>query len=177
MTNEVVADAGKFRLDVMAINMAEAVPLAGGFLCDRAIAGWDVRVFLAVVPCDTRSLQILGADAFPLDGRKLEFLGSTAALALSASSELFTSDARVRGFVVDALRGEGEVTLWGKCPLEIASQLKPVQHRISPAARAFKKHALDAIAHPRHQLSTSEQFSGRVMLRPNGAGSVALMPR
>jgi len=174
--DEVIAGASQFRLDVMAINMAEAVASAGGFLCDRAMAGWDVRVFLAVIPDSTRSLQILGAKAFPLDCKSPEFHWPTAVLALSASAELFTTDARVREFVIDALRGDSEVTLWGKTPIGTGPQLKPVQHRITPAALAFKNHALDAIAHPRHELSTTEEFSARAMLRPNGVASAGLMP-
>lgn len=165
--DRVIAGASQFRLDVMAIDMDEAVASAGGFLCDRAMAGWDVRVFLAVTPESTRPLQILGTKAFPLDCKKPEVRRPAAVLALSASAELFTTDARIREFVIAALQGDSEVTLWGKSPVEIGSQLKPVQHRITPAALAFKKYALDAIADPRRELSMTEEFSTRAMLRPN----------
>ena len=163
----IIAGASQFRLDVMAIDMAEAIASAGGFLCDRAMAGWDVRVFRAVTPESTRPLQILGTEAFPLDCKKPEVRLPAAVLALSASAELFTTDARIREFVIAALQGDSEVTLWGKSPVEIGSQLKPVQHRITPAALAFKNHALDAISHPRRELRTTEEFSTRAMLWPN----------
>ena len=41
--------------------------------------------------------------------------------------------------------GLAEVTVWGEqWPAELGRQADPVPHRVSPAARAFKSHALVA---------------------------------
>jgi hypothetical protein len=37
----------RYRLDVVAATVADAVAAAGGWMFDRVMAGWDVRVMLA----------------------------------------------------------------------------------------------------------------------------------
>jgi hypothetical protein len=66
--------------------------------------------------------------------------------ALAVSADLLATDARVREEIVRALkRGLTEVIVWGRqWPAELGGQADPVQHRVSPAARAFKSHALVA---------------------------------
>ncbi len=43
----------RYRLDIVAPSVAEAVRHAGGWIFDRVMAGWDVNVLLAQ-PGDTR---------------------------------------------------------------------------------------------------------------------------
>ena len=50
----------RYRLDVVAADVADVVRFAGGWLFDRAMAGWDVTVLVADHP-DERPLRILGA--------------------------------------------------------------------------------------------------------------------
>ena len=60
----------RYRLDVVAADVADVVKFAGGWLFDRAMAGWDVTVLVADRrgdPSDDRPLQILGAQALDLD--------------------------------------------------------------------------------------------------------------
>ena len=52
----------RYRVDVVAADVADVVKFAGGWLFDRAMAGWDVTVLLVDHP-DERPLQILGAHA------------------------------------------------------------------------------------------------------------------
>ena len=46
----------RYRLDVVAADVADVVKFAGGWLFDRAMAGWDVTVLLVDHP-DERPLQ------------------------------------------------------------------------------------------------------------------------
>ena len=55
-----------YRLDVVAASAADVVSSIGGWLYDRARAGWDVHVLLAE-HCDHRPLRILGMQAVELD--------------------------------------------------------------------------------------------------------------
>lgn len=49
----------RYRLDVVAASAVDVVQSAGGWLYDRAMAGWEVTVLLPQ-GCNTRSLRILG---------------------------------------------------------------------------------------------------------------------
>ena len=50
---------GKYQLDVTACDVADVVRHAGGWLYDRAMAGWDVAVTVTG-NCDVTPLRILG---------------------------------------------------------------------------------------------------------------------
>ncbi|ETB36586.1 hypothetical protein O977_01065, partial [Mycobacterium avium subsp. paratuberculosis 10-5975] len=52
----------RYRLDVVAASTVDVVQSAGGWLYDRAMAGWEVTVLLPH-GCNTRSLRILGVRA------------------------------------------------------------------------------------------------------------------
>ena len=113
------------------------VTFAGGWLFDRAIAGWDVTVLVAS-DADARPLQILGVDTIDL-----EPVLSTDSLrpkphALAVAGDLYSSDKRVRRGVRIALdHSKTAVTLWGDaCPAELDRSVEPVKHRLSLAARA-----------------------------------------
>jgi hypothetical protein len=146
----------RHQLTVVGLTTADVVQSAGGWLCDRARAGWDVNVFVADVfvtdvfvtdPCDQVSLTILGARTRRHDGDFSSVMrGMSLGGALAVSADLLSSDSRVRSGVVNALkRGLTDVTVWGtQWPAELGRQADPVQHRVSLAARAFKLHALVA---------------------------------
>jgi hypothetical protein len=141
----------RHQLTVVGLSAADVVQSAGGWLCDRARAGWDVNVFLTDVfvtdPCGQVSLTILGATTRRHDGDFSSLMrGISLGGALAVSADLLSSDSRVRSGVVNALkRGLTDVTVWGtQWPAELGRQADPVQHRVSSAARAFKLHALVA---------------------------------
>lgn len=50
------------RLDVRAASATEVIAIAGGWICDRAMAGWTVTVCIPE-DVDARALSILGANA------------------------------------------------------------------------------------------------------------------
>jgi hypothetical protein len=134
-----------YRLRVVACDTGEVVRLIGGWLYDRAAAGWDVSV-LAPQHTDTRPLQILGARVGELATVLAAPLSVSDRHGLAVSREIFAADARVREMVLTALAcRRTEVTLiddgW---PLAIGHRTTAVLHVLSAAARAFKGHALAA---------------------------------
>ena len=147
--DRVPAGAGRilrYQLNVVASSTEDVVRSAGGWLCDRARAGWDVNVLVADGG-DPRPLMILGATALDLDARFLSMVRRASGFgALAVSADLLGADTRVRDEILRVLKhGLTEVTVWGKqWPAELGRQADSVQHRMSSAARAFKSHALVA---------------------------------
>ena len=133
----------RYRLDVVAASTADAVHSAGGWLYDRAMAGWEVTVLLPQ-SCDSRPLRILGVGAMDL-AAGFDRTGS-ATLSLAVSGEVFAADDRIRETVLKALNHRlTEVALWGEgWPLAVNRGMARVQHVLSSAARTFKGHALAA---------------------------------
>ena len=56
----------RYRLDVVAPTVLDAVQFAGGWLFDRVMAGWDVTVLIPGDE-DVRPLEILGPDTLDLE--------------------------------------------------------------------------------------------------------------
>lgn len=131
-----------YRLEVVASDVADVVRSAGGWLYDRAAAGWEVTVALPCAP-DTRALRVLGVRASDPESALSADSGS-AAIAVGAAA--FAADARIREVVHRALKHSlPEVTLWGDdWPLPIGRALTAVPYPLSAAARAFKREALIA---------------------------------
>ncbi len=137
--------AVKYRLDVVGSTPADVVRSAGGWLYDRVRAGWEVTVLLPQ-QCDTRPLQILGVRAAALDSQIASAGSGYVARGLAVSAEMFASDVRIQQELLKALdRRMTEVTLWHEgWPLAVGHRTTTVQHLLSRAARAFKRHALTA---------------------------------
>jgi len=130
----------RYRLDVVAADVVDVVHTAGGWLYDRAMAGWEVTVLLPP-DCDTRPLRILGVQIGDLASG---LRATSATLAVSAAA--FAADDCVRERVRMALDHPlTEVALWGDgWPLGMDRRMTAVQHVLSGAARAFKSQALVA---------------------------------
>lgn len=142
--------AARPRLDVLAETVDDVVYRAGGWLADRALAGWDVEVFVAEPGADVteaRPLRILGASVCRLH-HESSSAGGTRADAVAVAAELFCADARIRDRVLYAYDKDLlEVTVWGEVmPAELMARFAPVEHVLSSAAQAFKSHALRAAA-------------------------------
>jgi hypothetical protein len=137
--------AVKYRLDVVASSPADVVCSVGGWLYDRVRAGWEVNVLLPQQR-DARPLQILGMQASDLDSQIPPTSTECPARGLAVSADMFASDIRIRQEVLKALdRWMTEVTLWHDgWPLAVGHRTTTVQHVLSAAARAFKRHALIA---------------------------------
>jgi hypothetical protein len=154
----------RYRLDVVAADVADVVKFAGGWLFDRAMAGWDVTVLLADRP-DDRPLQILGAQIVDLEYALASAGHRPPPQTLAAASDLLGCDPRVRQGVLQALdQGAIEVTWWGEAwPVELDDGVGLVQHRLTAAAQAFKAQALAAAAVPGESIGVVETFRSKVM--------------
>ncbi len=162
----------RYRLVVLGVGVGDVVESIGGFLCDRARAGWDVSVFLDL-PCaqprDARPLTILGIAAQELvtdAGPALRTLCRGGALAVGA--DLLARDAGIRDDVSRMVnQGLTEVTVWGHPgPGESARGLDPAPHPLSAAARAFKAHAL--LAAGIESEATEPLTATETLFRPRG---------
>ncbi len=158
----------RYRLDVVAADVADVVRFAGGWLFDRAMAGWDVTVLLADHP-DERPLQILGAQILDLEYALTTAGHRPPPQTLAVAADLFDCDPRVRQGVLQALdQGATEVTLWGQTwPAELEDSVGLVQHRLSAAAQAFKAQALAAAASSPDSIEPIETFRSRVVSCPS----------
>jgi hypothetical protein len=138
-----------YRLDVIASSPADVVRSVGGWLYDRVRAGWHVNVLLPQ-HCDSRPLEILGMHALDLDAQAPLVSSEHEVRGLAVSADMYAADARIQRAVLCALdRWMTEVTLWhDDWPLAVGTRTTPVQHVLSGAARAFKRHALAAAGIP-----------------------------
>ena len=158
----------RYRLDVVAADVADVVRFAGGWLFDRAMAGWDVTVLLAD-HADERPLQILGAQILDLEYALATVGHRPPPQTLAAAADLFDCDSRVRQGVLQALdQGATEVTLWGQTwPVELDPHVSLVEHRLSAAAQAFKAQAFAAAGIAAPSIAAIETFRSRVMSGPS----------
>jgi hypothetical protein len=163
----------RYRLDVVAASVVDVVRFAGGWLFDRAMAGWDVTVLLAD-PADDRPLQILGAQTMDLEHALASVDTRPRPQALAAAADLFGCDSQVRQGVLQALdHGVTEVTLWGQTwPAELDDSVGLVQHRLSSAAQIFKGQALAAAAVSVGSLDPTETFRSGLVAWPSVAADL-----
>lgn len=170
---------GKYQLDVTACDVADLVRSAGGWLFDRAMAGWDVNV-VVTGECDPRPLQILGVNTHRSDPND-DPSDPPRVLALAASCEAITDDQQLRATLLRAMKGStGDVLVWGdSCVQSMERGVGSVEHELSSAARAFKGHALAALGLT-EPVAPTEAFRGRTCvlagysdLTPSAATSLA----
>jgi hypothetical protein len=134
-------------LAVLAPSVVEVVRSAGGWLFDRAMAGWDVTVITSD-HSDSRPLRILGVTVRDLETTLAMPVLGPGLSAIAVRSDLYDCDARVRRMVLTAFdEGLAEIRFWGGLlPEDLDGTADPVRHRLSGAARAFKAQALAAAA-------------------------------
>jgi hypothetical protein len=164
----------RYRLDVVAADVADVVRFAGGWMYDRVMAGWDVTVLLAA-GADERPLHILGVETADLESALALWAERPHPQTVAVAADLFASDERVRRGVLGALeQGMTEVTLWGDSwPAEFDDSVGRVQHHLSAAARAFKTQALTAAGDPAADLvGSAETFRCGVMSCPSVAADL-----
>jgi hypothetical protein len=111
--------------------------------------GWDVSV-LTADDADARPLEILGVRTVGLEDALARPVHASCLQAIAVHADLYSTDARVRQFVRQALdAGQTDVRLWGEGPSgDLDAALSPLRHELSVAARAFKAQALAAAAVP-----------------------------
>ena len=155
----------RYRLDVVAPSVADAVRCAGGWVYDRVMAGWDVTVLVGADE-DVRPLEILGAATGDLESVLASWQQRPHPQTVAVAADLFGRDERVRQGVLGALdQGATEVTLWGApLPGELGGSVDSVEHRLSAAARAFKAQALAAVGAAGESFAPTETFCCGMML-------------
>ncbi|MEB3020181.1 hypothetical protein [[Mycobacterium] crassicus] len=137
----------RYRLNVIALEVAGLVASAGGWLYHRVANGWDVTV---AVPGqqNLRPLQILGVRTVDLESELSAPVGTWAGQCLAVVAEATVTDARIRQRVQLALRHSlTEVVVWGES-WQLDRRLHPVRHLPTVAGRAFKSQALLAAGTP-----------------------------
>jgi hypothetical protein len=136
-----------FRTDLIASQVADVVQFAGGWMCDRAMAGWRVTVFLPDV-ADIRPLDMLGvrAERESAPSEAVERAAGT----IAVCNPLYEDDKLLRRHVDRALRrGLQKLMVWPCQPRgNSLSEMSHVHHRLSRAARSFKARALAALDMP-----------------------------
>jgi hypothetical protein len=157
-----------YEIAVEVTDVRDAVRCAGGWLCDRVRAGWNVTV---TVPdgADVRPLTILGVatraagDDLPEPADASEM---PAAMALAADG--LAQDERLLRDVLKTLdRGTVEVTIWGeRLPSAMTDRVESVRYRLSAAARAFKAQALVAAGEPAQSVDAEELFHSSALWYP-----------
>jgi hypothetical protein len=133
----------RYRLEVIGFTVDGLVAAAGGWLFDRAMAGWDVNVRVDK-NCDSRPLRILGASLVDVDSTGDSADGYPSVRELAIAVETIARDGKIRAFLSAALnRGYPTVTLWGnECPIALDRRFRRRRYRPSVAARMFKAQAL-----------------------------------
>ncbi|HYZ69177.1 MAG TPA: hypothetical protein VE666_15480 [Mycobacterium sp.] len=154
----------RYRLDVVAPTVRDAVSFAGGWIYDRVMAGWDVTVLLGAEE-DARPLEILGAEVRDLETVLASWQDRPHPQTVAIAADLFDRDPRVHQHVLNALeQGATEVTLWGeRLPAELDESVDSVEHHLSAAARAFKMQAL-AACDSESDVARSETFRCGMMV-------------
>src|SRR6476661_3054300 len=85
----------RYRLDVVAPTVLDAVMFAGGWVYDRVMAGWDVSVLVGSDE-DVRPLEILGADVLNLESVLDAWELRPHPQSVAVAADLFDRDDRVR---------------------------------------------------------------------------------
>jgi hypothetical protein len=154
-----LSDRDRHYLYVIGPNAPDIVSCVGGWLFDRAMAGWDVTVFLRDLH-DAWPLRILGVRADDYESAVAAVQDCPGHSALAVAAKVYDEDASVRRVVRAALGDRHrEVTIWGDARLvDLPTRVTMTSHPLGPAAAAFKKHALASTAHPVSNVAASEVF-------------------
>ncbi|MFZ0904115.1 MAG: hypothetical protein WAN71_09605 [Mycobacterium sp.] len=149
----------RYQLCVVAHDVGELVDFAGGWMCDRALAGWDLSVALPE-PYDLRPLQIIGVTTLLSHQRFAAINDGDTTTSIAVTPGIVENNDHIRGVVLRALDQPAiEVTFWGpSIPSDLHGQLARRQYRLSGAARAFKAQALAAAAVPAAAISPTEDL-------------------
>ncbi|NDJ88093.1 hypothetical protein [Mycolicibacter kumamotonensis] len=126
------------RMEVWADDPGAAVRWAGGLICDRAMAGWDVVVRLPA-PSGGAALKILGAGVRGHDEQAVPPEWAVPLVTMSGACCDPNCEHELLSYVCGSVVPDG-------LPLPLADN--GFRHRLSVGARAFKAHALRASGLP-----------------------------
>jgi len=143
----------RHRFDIHASSVAAVVRAAGGWIFDRAMEGWDIRV---TVPCpdDVRPLRILGADVASAGRRTVDI------------EHLHHDPVICRCSAASWKEPAAQAVLWesGWSAQARNVRVDELEHRLSSAALAFKACALNA-AGTESEVRPTESFQIAIACR------------
>ncbi|MED5811756.1 hypothetical protein VST63_05230 [Mycolicibacterium sp. 050232] len=127
----------QYELNVVAVDAADTVASIGGWLFDRAMAGWQVNVAVEEGG-DGSALRILGLKAVGLNALWRSVESDSVAITAIGTSRVESGDHGL------TLRDPvGDVVFFGsRAPDGFEGQIQRVQYCPTAAALAFKAHAL-----------------------------------
>lgn len=172
------SEMAPYQVDVILGSVACAVRMIGGWMFDRAMAGWHLDVF-ASDGFDNRPLQILGVRSVnsytDLHAVRSDQPGGVVAI----GSDLLRVKDRM-GDILDVInKGYNQVAVFGDLsPGDLIGRVDWVGHRLSGAAVAFKAQALRAAASAtvRHGSVEAEEFL-HYLPRDVAVGATTLLSR
>lgn len=157
MPDDLIENAGSYRLDVFTSDVADVVRSAGGWLYDHATGGWHVTVPISGA-ADPRPLRVLGVN---VDDLALLDTERPHAHLVGVAVDQLESDPHIQQLVLDGLRHSGtEIVVWGqKLSPGLEEFGRRLSYRLSAAAAVFKHHALLAAAVGDPAAGCTEEFS------------------
>lgn len=158
-----LAVSGPLRIDVVAGTVVDVVASVGGWLANRARAGWAVCVYLDERN-DTGALDILGVQVRALPAFAEVPCPGLGPHVLAAAGDVIVKDSRVRADVLRALtHSQGRVVTWGESSLPYAGcRVDTFEYQLDAAATAFKTYALRAASTDAQAMARTERFRGRM---------------
>ena len=156
----------RYRLHVAASDLVDLITAAGGWLADRAMAGWHVTAYIAG-DHDDRPLHILGVGAIDF-ASALDWRDPTALHTLAVMPDLYQRDKQIRARVRRAIAtGEVEANVIGDAyPPDLRRVPTTVEHQCSSAAQAFKRQALSDAGGSAGLLADREALFSWPVIRP-----------
>ena len=145
----------RYRLHVVATNIADVVMSIGGLIFDRAMAGWDVTVAVdgnvrAAVDDRAeradRAIRILGGRVAVMAAAPDGTGSAPRPQVLAVATDVLVANEPLRRLVLAARQGNTtDVLLWGRRqPPNLNCRFVAGRHLPSAAAQVFKSHALAA---------------------------------
>jgi len=164
------ARANPYRLDVFSDSVREVVAEVGGWIVDRVLAGWSVTLITDADDGECAG-RILGCEV--TIGSAIADASRPRPYGIVLTSALCRTDSQLQQCIADALdRQIAEISLIGARPSgRCDPRLRPVTHRASSAAQAFKAQALLAAGLPDSSVAVTERFLSAALREPNVANS------
>lgn len=148
----------RYRVLAIATDLDDLLWFAGGWMFDRASAGWTVDVVVTSQHSDHRPLTILGANPIHLTAITSPSESTPPLEVLIAVSSVHR-EGLSRDYAREAFdRGNPDITIWGAIRDTDSAPLRTVTHHLSPAARAFKIQALLAAGRRVDTVASTEQM-------------------
>lgn len=164
------ASANPYRLDVFTASVRDVVAEAGGWIVDRVLAGWIVTVITGPRDDAERAGRILGCEVTVRSATADCVRPRPYGIALT--SALYGTDDQLQQGIADVFDHAAEISLIGVRPYGQGDpRLRPVTHRLSSAAQAFKAHSLAAAKLPHSPVADTERFLSAVRQRPDVAAT------